>query len=54
MSADKFLEQEVDTKVAEPTDAELNAYYLAQKAELNRPLNEAKAQLEPSLKQAKV
>ena len=25
MSADKFLEQEVDTKVAEPTDAELNA-----------------------------
>lgn len=24
MSADKFLEQEVDTKVAEPTDAELN------------------------------
>ena len=54
LSADKFLEQEVDTKVAEPTDAELNAYYLAQKAELNRPLNEAKAQLEPSLKQAKV
>jgi protein-disulfide isomerase len=54
MSADKFLEQEVDTKVAEPTDAELNAYYLAQKAELNRPLNGAKAQLEPSLKQAKV
>jgi protein-disulfide isomerase len=54
ISADKFLEQEVDTKVAEPTDAELNAYYLAQKAELNRPLNEAKAQLEPSLKQAKV
>lgn len=54
ISVDKFLEQEVDTKVAEPTDAELNAYYLAQKAELNRPLNEAKAQLEPSLKQAKV
>ena len=54
MSTDTFLEQEVDTKVAEPTDAELNAYYLAQKAELNRPLNEAKAQLEPSLKQAKV
>jgi protein-disulfide isomerase len=54
MSADKFLEQEVDTKVAEPTAAELNAYYLAQKAELNRPFNEAKVQIEPSLKQAKV
>jgi protein-disulfide isomerase len=54
IAADKFLEQEVDAKVAEPTDAELNAYYLARKAELNRPLDEAKAQIEPSLKQAKI
>ena len=54
ISADKLLEQEVDTKVGEPTDAELNAYYLAQKAELNRPFNDVKAQVEPSLRQAKV
>jgi protein-disulfide isomerase len=54
IAADKFLEQEVDAKVAEPTDAELNAYYLAQKAELNRPFDEAKSQIEPSLKQAKI
>jgi len=54
ISADKLLEQEVDTKVGEPTDAELNAYYLAQKAELNRPFNDVKAQIEPSLRQAKV
>jgi protein-disulfide isomerase len=54
ISADKFLEQEVDAKVAEPTDAELNAYYLAQKAELNRPFAEAKAQIERSLKLATV
>jgi protein-disulfide isomerase len=54
VSADKLLEQEVDAKVGEPTDAELNAYYLAQKAELNRPFNDVKAQIEPSLRQAKV
>jgi protein-disulfide isomerase len=54
MTADKFLQQEVDAKVAEPTDAELNAYYLAQKAELNRPFSELKAQIEPTLRQAKV
>ena len=54
LPADKLLEQEVDTKVAKPTDAELNAYYLAQKAELKRPLNEVKAQVEASLKQAKI
>ena len=54
IAADKLLEQEVDAKVAEPTDAELNAYYLAQKTELNRPFNEVKAQIEPSLRQAGV
>jgi len=54
IAADKLLEQEVDAKVAEPTDAELNAYYLAQKTELNRPFNEVKAQIEPSLRQARV
>jgi protein-disulfide isomerase len=51
---DKFLEQEVDAKVADPTDAELNAYYLAQKGQLNRPFDELKAQLKTSLKQAKI
>jgi protein-disulfide isomerase len=54
IAADKLLEQEVDAKVAEPTDAELNAYYLAQKAELKRPLNEVKAQIKTSLKHAKI
>jgi protein-disulfide isomerase len=54
IAADQLLEQEVDTKVAKPTDAELNAYYLAQKAELKRSLNEVKAQIEASLRQAKI
>ncbi len=51
---EKLLEHEVDSKVVEPTDTELNAYYLAQRAQLNRPLNEVKAQLQQSLKQAKL
>jgi protein-disulfide isomerase len=54
ISTDKFLEQEVDAKVADPTDAEVNAYYLAQKNQLNRPFDEVKAQLKTSLKQAKI
>ncbi len=54
ISTSKLLEQEVDSKVAEPTDAELNAVYLTQKGQLNRPFSEVKAQLQQSLKQAKV
>ena len=49
VSTDKFLEQEVDAKVADPTDAELNAFYLAQKNQLNRPFDDVKAQLKTSL-----
>ena len=54
LSTEKLLEQEVDAKVPEPTDAELNAYYLAQKAQLNRPFEEAKPQVTQALKQAKI
>lgn len=54
MTAEKFLEQEVDAKVADPTDAELDAYYLAQKGQLGGTFNELKAQIKPSLRQAKI
>jgi protein-disulfide isomerase len=54
VTTEKLLEQEVDAKVADPTDAELLAYYLAQKGQLNRLFNEVKAQIQPSLKQAKI
>ena len=54
ISADKLLEQEVDFKIAEPTDAELNAVYLSQKDQLNRPFNEVKPQLQQSLKKGKL
>lgn len=54
LTTEKLLEQEVDSKIPAPTDAELSAYYLAQKAQLNRPFEEVKAQLSQSFKQAKI
>jgi protein-disulfide isomerase len=51
---EKLLEQEVDPKVQEPTEAELQGYYLAQKDRWNRPFDEVKDQLRPGLKQAKI
>jgi len=52
VAADKLIEQEVDDKVPEPTDTELNAYYLAQKDRLNRSFDDLKPQLRQALKQA--
>ena len=53
-STEKLFEEEVDAKVAEPTDAEIQAYYLGQKDKLNRPLDDVKDQLRIGLKQAKI
>jgi protein-disulfide isomerase len=53
--ADKFLEQEVDAKLGELSEAELEAFYLGQKERLgNRPLSELKDQLRQALKQSKI
>jgi protein-disulfide isomerase len=49
---EKLLQQEVDAKVAEPTEGELRAYYLGQKG--NRPFDEIKDQLLSGLKQARI
>src|SRR5438874_13081735 len=54
IETEKLLAQEVDSKVAEPGDAEVQAYYLAQKDRLNRAFNEVKPQLAQALKQAKI
>jgi protein-disulfide isomerase len=54
VAPDKLLAQEVNSKVGDPTDAEVEAYYLGQKDRLNRPLEEVKAQLRASLKLAKI
>jgi len=49
---DKLLEQEVDAKIQNPTDAEVEGYYYGLR--MNRPFAEVKAQLRDSLKQAKI
>ncbi|MBI3665989.1 MAG: thioredoxin domain-containing protein [Acidobacteria bacterium] len=52
--AQKLLEQEVDSKAGEPTEAELEAYYLGQKDRINRPFDEVKPQLFQAFKQARL
>jgi protein-disulfide isomerase len=48
------LWQQMDSQVADPTDAEVEAYYLGMKDRLNRPLAEVKTQLRARLKLAKI
>jgi protein-disulfide isomerase len=54
LSTEKLLEQEVDAKVPEPTDTEISAIYAVQREQIGRPLEEVKAQLQQSLKKAKI
>jgi protein-disulfide isomerase len=54
ISREKLLEQEVDSKVHEPTADEVEAFYLAQKDRLKRPLEEIKAQLVEGLHRARI
>jgi len=54
LTTEKLYEQEVDSKVAEPTDVELNAVYAVQREQLNRPFEDVKAQLAQTLKNAKI
>ncbi|MET0623844.1 MAG: thioredoxin domain-containing protein [Pyrinomonadaceae bacterium] len=54
VSAEKLLEQEVDAKVGEPTDAEIEAYYLGQRDRIGVPFETIKPQLRQTLKQAKL
>ncbi len=51
---DKVLEQEVDAKIPEPTDVELQALYIVQKQQLGKPFDEIKGQLQQLLKLARV
>jgi len=51
---EKFFEQEVDSKVPEPTEAELRALYIVQKEQLGRTFDEFRPQLQRLLKQAKL
>lgn len=54
LSTDKLLEQEVDSKVAEPSEGEVEGYYLAVKNEIEKPLREVKPQLQKAVKLLKI
>jgi len=51
LTTEKLLAQEVDSKIPDPSDAEIEGYYLGLRTK--SPLAEAKTQLRDSLKQAK-
>src|SRR2546428_8616297 len=50
ISADKLLEQEVDSRIPDPSDAEVEGYYLAVQSQANQPLQEIKPQIGKLLK----
>ena len=53
-TTEKLLEQEVDAKIPEPTDVEIAAVYAVQREQLNRPLEEVKAQVSQTLKRSRI
>jgi protein-disulfide isomerase len=54
VTAEKLLEEEVDSKIANPTPGEVEAYYLAQKEHNFQPSDEARTALFQSLRQARI
>lgn len=53
LTTDQLLEQEVNSKVPEPSDAEVEAYYLGS-GRFSRPFPEVKGAVRSSLKQARI
>ncbi len=53
LSTDALLEQTVYRNLAPPTPSEVDAYYLAQKDRISRPLSEVRSQMEQALTEAK-
>jgi hypothetical protein len=51
LSTEKLLDQEVNSKVSDPSDAELEGYYVGLR--VTQPFAEVKTQLRDSYKQAK-
>lgn len=51
ITAEELLKQEVDSKVPDPTDAEVHAFYQGQKDRIKRPLEEVQDQIRQLLKQ---
>jgi protein-disulfide isomerase len=53
-SEDKLLSDTVDSRVLDPTEAELEAAYTSQKEKTKKPFSEARPQIEQSLRAARV
>ena len=54
LTTDQLIEQEVATKVKDPSDEQVEGFYLAQAGRLNKPLDDAlKAQIRLAIKQTK-
>ena len=53
LTTDKFLEQEVDSKIADPSDAQLEGYYFGMRV-TSSPFEEIKPKLREAYKQAKI
>lgn len=54
LSTEELLKQEVDSKIAEPSDEEAKGYYLAVKSETTLPFDQIKSQVKQLLKNAEV
>ncbi len=55
LTVDQFVIQEVDAKIAEPSDAELQGFYLAQREQYNRqPFEKVRDQVRQAFRTAKI
>ncbi len=50
VSSDKLLQDEVDSKIPDPTKAEVEGYYLAVRNEINQPFEKVETQLQKAVK----
>ncbi len=53
VSVEKLYQMEVDSKLGDPSDDEVEGYYLAVKSQINQPLKDVKAQLKMGVKMLK-
>jgi protein-disulfide isomerase len=54
LTTEKLIDQEVNSKVPDPSDAELEGYYVGLGSRVNQPFAEVKAKLRDGYKQAKI
>ncbi len=54
LSAEEFLKQEVDSKIPEPSDAEVAGFYWGQRDKFREPLENIRGQVSQALRRAKI